>query len=398
MRAVGYKSVIVILLLVVIAGFVAYRWWQGPLVATYSVASAPLVQTVVASGRVITTSRTQVGSEVTGVVLERLVQEGDQVVKGDLLLVLSANDIAAQVRQAEAELNELASSNRPRAVVDLTNAEVALAQASRNVARRRELVAIDAISAEELEQAIQAEAQARNNVENARLSSQALAAGGVEEQVLRERIAALQAQLNKAQVRSKVSGTILTRDVEPGDLVQPGRTLFTIAQAGNTEIQVPLDERNLAKLALQQPAQVIADAYPERAFAANINFIAPSINAQNGTVEVRLAVNPVPEFLRQDMTVSVNIETDSRPQALVIANDALTDIVGDTAHVLLVREGRVQRQPITLGLRGLMRSEVIAGLNAGDQVLVDGKSQIKVGDKVRIQPQKTAPSSQAEAQ
>ncbi len=388
MRAVPYKSIVIIGLILVIAAFLSFRWWQGPLLSSYTISSMPLVQTVVATGRVITTSRVQVGSEVTGVVLERLVQEGDQVARGDLLVVLSSEDVAAQVRQAQAELAELTSSTRPRAAVDLSNAEVTLAQAQRNVARRRDLVAIDAISAEELEQAVQAVEQARNSVENARLIARAAQAGGVDEDVLRERIKALQAQLDKAEVRSQVTGTILTRDVEPGDLVQPGQTLFTIAQAGSTEIDVPLDERNLSRLRMQQDAVIIADAYPDSPFGARINFIAPSIDAQNGTVEVRLSVDPVPDFLRQDMTVSVNIETDRRAQTLVIPNDALADVQEDTAQVLLVRNGKVERHAITLGLRSLAMSEVVSGLEAGDQILTDATSQIEEGSRVRIEAQK----------
>lgn len=384
MRAIGYKSVLVIILLMLAVGFAVFRWWQGPLVQSYTAVSMPLVQTVVATGQVVTVSRTQVGSEVSGVVLERLVQEGDRVAKGDLLLVLSSDDIAAQVRQAQTELQALASSTRPQALVELDRAKVQLAQASRDVARRRELAAISAISAEEMEQAVQAENVARTTLEAARLRAQALAAGGVEEALLRERLAALQAQLNKTEVRSEVSGTVLTRDVEPGDFVQPGRTLFTIALDGSTEIHVPLDERNLSRLALQQNAIAIADAYPERPFPARINFIAPSIDPQRGTVEVRLSVEPVPEFLRQDMTVSVNIETGRREQALVIANDALANVQADKAIVLLLRDGKVQRQQVTLGLRGLAMSEIVAGLSAGDQVMADATSSLANGERVRV--------------
>ena len=136
---------------------------------------------------------------------------------------------------------------------------------------------------------------------------------------------------------------MLTRDVEPGDLVQPGRTLFTIAMDGNTEIRVPLDERNLSRLALSQKATVIADAYPDKPFPARINFIAPSIDP-TGTVEVRLSVDPVPDFLRQDMTVSVNVETGRRDRTLAIPNDALGIVQGDQATVLLVRDSKIQRQ------------------------------------------------------
>ena len=383
MRAIPYKLIVSALLLIIVAGFFAFRWWQGPLLPSYRISSMPLVQTVVATGRVVAVSNTDIGSEISGVVLERRVAEGEQVAAGDLLLVLSSDDVAAQVRQAEAELAELISSTRPQAVVDLTNAKVALAQADRNVERRRELAAISAISDEEMEQAIQSQAQARNNLENARLRANALSSGGVEEDLLSARIAALQAQLNKAQVRSKVSGTILTRNVEVGDLVQPGQSLFTIALDGKTEIRVPLDERNLSRLALQQPAVAIADAYPDKPFPVRISFIAPSIDPQRGTVEVRLSVDPVPDFLRQDMTVSVNIETDQRAKALVIPNDALANVKEDSAEVLLLRDGKTQRQAVKLGLRGLSASEVLSGLSAGDEILVDATVSLADGKRVR---------------
>ena len=383
MRAIPYKLIVSALLLIIVAGFFALRWWQGPLLPSYRISAMPLVQTVVATGRVVAVSNTDIGSEISGVVLERRVAEGEQVAAGDLLLVLSSDDVAAQVRQAEAELTELISSTRPQAVVDLTNAKVAMAQADRNVERRRELATISAISDEEMEQAIQAQAQARNNLENARLRANALSSGGVEEDLLSARIAALQAQLNKAQVRSKVSGTILTRNVEVGDLVQPGQSLFTIALDGKTEIRVPLDERNLSRLALQQPAVAIADAYPDKPFPVRISFIAPSIDPQRGTVEVRLSVDPVPDFLRQDMTVSVNIETDQRAKALVIPNDALANVKEDSAEVLLLRDGKIQRQVVKLGLRGLSASEVLSGLSAGDEILVDATVSLADGKRVR---------------
>ena len=388
MRAVRYKSAVIMLLLILAAGFAVFRWWQGPLLSGYSINSMPLVQTVVATGRVVKVSRTQVGSEITGVVLKRLVQEGDRVTRGDLLLVLRSDELTAQVRQAEAALNELMSSTRPQASVDLANTQVQLAQASRELQRRRILAKDSVISKEELEQSEKAESLARNNVESARLKALALAPGKAEEIVLRERLVALQAQLAKTQVRSEVTGIVLTRNVEPGDLVQPGMTLFTIALDGNTEIRVPLDERNLPRLALQQNASVIADAYPDRPFPAQINFIAPSIDPERGTVEVRLTVDPVPDFLRQDMTVSVNIETDQRAHTRVIPNDALGNVQGNKAIVLLLRDGKIHRQTVTLGLRGLAMSEVVSGLQDGEQVLADAVSPLKDGTRARLTLQK----------
>lgn len=390
-----YKPWIMIILLVLLVSFAIYRWWQGPLLPSYEVVSSPLIQTVVASGRVEKVSRTQIGSEITGVVLERLVQEGDRVSRGDVLLVLKSDEISAQVRQAEAELKELATTRRPQAEFDLANAKVQLEQAQREAVRRRN-TELGILSAEEREKSIEAEKLARNNLESARLKVASLAPDKVEETKLREQLAALQAQLAKTKIRAEVSGIILTRNVEPGDLVQPSQTLFTIALDGATEIRVPFDERNLPLLALQQKAAVITDAYPDQPFPAHINFIAPSIDAQRGTVDVRLTVDPVPDFLRQDMTVSVNVETNKRERTLVIPNDALSSISGNKAMVILVRDRKIQRHPITLGLRGLVMSEVVAGLKEGDHVLTDAESVLKDGTRVRIEQTKRVFQSQTD--
>ncbi|QXB84719.1 efflux RND transporter periplasmic adaptor subunit [Acinetobacter lwoffii] len=394
MRAARYKILLIIVLLLAV-GFALFRWWQGPVVPSYTLSAMPLVQNVVATGRVATVSRAQVGSEISGVVLQRLVQEGDQVKPGDLLVVLKSDELLAQVRQAELALTELASSRRPQAAAELASAKAQLEQASREATRRCNAEA-GILSREEVEQAVEAERVARNNYETARVKAAALAAGQVEEASLREQLAVAQAQLAKTKIRAAVAGTVLTRDVEPGDLVQPGQTLFTIALTGNTEIRVPLDERNLPQLALQQNATVISDAYPDQSFPARINFIAPSIDPQRGTVEVRLTVNPVPDFLRQDMTVSVNVETAKRTRALAIPNDALSSIKGDKAVVLMVRAGKVQRQQITLGLRGLAMSEVKTGLSEGDQVLADAESSLEDGTRVRLKPQQSSLQNSAD--
>lgn len=388
-----FLRVITLAALVLALAYGALRWWQGPQVQGYVISEMPLVQTVVGTGRVVTQSRAQVGSEITAVALESPVREGDRVTPGDTLLVLRADDIAAELRQAETALEELASNTRPQAEVALRRLESQLAQARRETARRRDLAERSVISTEALEQAEQAEVLARSEFETARLTARALAPGNVEEVRLRERLASLEAQLAKTVVRSEVAGTVLTRSVEPGDLVQPGRVLFTIAIDGQTEIRVPFDERNLSRLAIQQGAMAVTDAYPNRPFPARITFIAPSIDPERGTVEVRLAVDPVPDFLRQDMTVSVNVETGRREQALVVPNDALDRGQSDRAEVLVLHEGKVQRQEVMLGMRGLAMTEVVSGLSPGDAVLADATAPLADGTRVRFTEHKASVAS-----
>lgn len=364
----------------------AIRTIQGPSVAAIEIAPRPLVQTVVATGRVAAVSRAQVGSQVTGVVRERRVKEGDAVQAGDILAVLRADDLEAALNEAEAALAQLQQSTLPQAQAALREAEARLAQASREAQRRRTLFQQRASSREEMEQAIQAEAIALAAAEQARLTAQSLAEGNPNEASARARVASARAQLEKTTIRAEVAGTVLTRNAEPGDVVSPGSVLFEIARDGDTEVLVPLDEKNLGVLALGQSALSIADAYPARPFPATVTFIAPSVDPQRGTVDIRLTVDPPPEFLRQDMTVSVNVETGRRDRAIVVPNDALAVLEGDSAELWMVVDGRATRRHVQLGLRGIAQTEVTAGLEAGDWILADPQADVEEGERVRVAP------------
>ena len=357
---------------------------RGPALAGYEVTARPLVQTVVATGRVAAVSRAQVGSPVTGVVVGRRVKEGDLVQPGDVLAVLRADDLEAAVREAEAALAQLQQSTLPQAQASLREAQARLAQASREAKRRRDLFQQQMITREAMEQAIQTETITRTALEQALLTARSLGAGNPSEAAARARVASANAQLAKTTIRAEVAGTVLTRNAEPGDLVQPGRVLFDIARTGDTEVVVPLDEKNLEVLAIGQTAMCIADAYPARPFPAKISFIAPSVDPQRGTVDVRLSVTPVPGFLRQGMTVSVNVETGRRARAIVVPNDALAGTDGNRAALWLVVNGRATRRQVQLGLRGLTETEVTAGLQAGEWILADAQAALAQGARVRV--------------
>jgi HlyD family secretion protein len=154
-----------------------------------------------------------------------------------------------------------------------------------------------------------------------------------------------------------------------------------------------VDEKNIARLRVGQSATCIADAFPGRPFAATVHHIAPGVDPARGTVDVRLRIDPKADFVRQDMTVTATVLTGQRERALAVPNDALLDARdgSDAATVLVVRDGRVRRTAVTLGLRGLAMSEVTSGLRAGDHVLAASGLAADAlpadGDRVRIESQ-----------
>ena len=366
--------------------------WRGPVVPAYEVVSRPLVQNVVATGRVAALSRVAVGAEISGLVLERRVMEGDTVVPGDVLVVLRAADLEARRDQARAALEALRQADRPDAQARLRQAEAELAQAEREATRRRELGQQQLVSREMVEQAQQAVVAARAAAEQARVNAASLS-GGAREAQLVEQLRAAEAELERAVIRATVAGTVLLRQVEPGDVVTPGQVLLELAREAPGELLLPLDEKNLSRLQVGQGAVCEADAWPGRSFNATVHHIAPSVDPARGTVDVRLRIDPSVDFLREDMTVTATILTGEKPQALVLPNDALIDddIGRDAGQVLRVRGGKVESVPVRLGLRGLAMTEVVDGLAAGDVVLAGGSTapgqRPEPGTRVRTRAQ-----------
>lgn len=369
------------LLPMLVAGWFVWREWQGPELPGYRLELRPLVQRVVASGEVGSQSVAQVGSEITGVVEVRHVREGDAVKAGDLLLELRDDEQRARVGEAEAALEQLLQSTRPQAEALLRETRTNLDQATRERERRDALYERGLLSVELREQARRAEIVARVAHERARLASASLAEGGSEEQMLRQRLEAARVALSRTRIHAQVDGIVQSRAVEPGDLVQPGRTLLEIARAGGREILLPLDEKDLAPVAPGQLAQVVADAYPERAVPARVSYLAPAVDTSRGTLDVHLDLLEPADFLRQGMTVSVNIETGRRERALVLPNDALFVREGSRGEALRVKGGRVERVAVRLGLRGTGLSEVVEGLEPGDRVLAAAEEE---GRRVRL--------------
>ena len=375
---------------------------RGPTLPGYEIVAGPLVQDVVATGRVAAPSRVEVGAEIAGLVLERRVMEGDRVAPGDVLVVLRARELEARRDEARAALAAVRLADRPEAQARLREASAALAQAQRDYARRRELGEQQLVSRQSVEQAAQAVVAARAAAEQARVAADAVT-GGARELQASERLAAAQAELDRSVVRATVAGTVLARHVEPGDNVTPGKLLLEISRDAPGEILVPLDEKHLAHVRVGQPATCIADAYPDRPFDATVFHVAPSVDPARGTVDVRLRIDPKATFVRQDMTATATIHTGRRDEALVVPNDALLDAsnASDRASVLRVRNGRVQHVEVTLGLRGLAASEVVEGLEAGDQVVATGALDPaelpEDGARVRIEGQPLPDPAEANA-
>lgn len=354
-----------------------------------------LNQSVVASGRVRTPQRIEVAAQITARIEQVAVREGDSVTPGQTLITLDAQEwqaAAAQARasltQAEQRLTQIRDLGRPLAEQTLRQAEAQAQQAERTQARVNELVAKGFYSPAQRDDAQRNRDVAESQRRAAQLQLASQHDNGSEHRLAQSTLAQAQAalavaqtRLNYATLRAPVAGKILTRSVEPGDMVQPGKVLLTLAPANAMEITAQIDEKNLAFLALGQSAQISADAYPDQRFAATLNYIAPAVDALRGSVEIRLSLPQPPAYLKHEMTVSLDIQTAQRDDTLHIPCDTLRGSPQES-WVMVVREGLTARQPVRVGLRGSGRCEILEGL-APDSAILPASSTLPENRRVR---------------
>lgn len=395
--------------LVVALSLVLLAWWgwRAPQTPSIQVSMKPLVRTLQFAARVTTLSRVEVGSTLTGRVSEVVVSEGAQVAAADVLIRLDGRELQAALaqaeaneRQAQARLDGLRSTGRLAAQANVTQAESVLVVALADLNRTQGLVGQGFLSQSRLDEARRAVAVAQAQLDAARAQRDANAETGTDVAQAQAQLAVATAARRSAQVRLKeteiaapAQARVLSRSVEPGQIVQPGRALLTLALSGPLQLVAQVDERYLEQLAPGQPANVLADAYPTQVFKAQVLSIAPLVDAQRGAVEVKFSLPaPLPDFLREDMTVSVEVETARREQALVLPLNALRG-EGDAAPTVWVaRDGRVEARAVRLGLRTLASVEVTEGLEAGETVLVGPAPG--PGARVRAVTSARAPSAQ----
>ena len=360
----------------------------------------PLVRSLQFSARVESLARVELGATVTARVARVAVDEGARVRAGQVLVQLESDEAQAALAQAQAaeqqarsRLMGLRGTGRQAAQAALAQADASVRAARAQFERVEPLVAqgfyspaqrdearraLDVALAQQAAAQAQWQAQGDAGADTAQAQAQWDAA--------RAATQAAQARLAQAALRASGDGRVILRSVEPGQIVQPGKALLTLALEGPTQLVAQVDERFLQQLQPGQPAAVLADAFAGQPFAARVQSLAPGVDAQRGAIEVKLALEQAPpDFLREDMTLSVEVETGRRERALALPLSVLrTPIDGHAAQLLVASDGRAELRRVRIGLRTLDAFEVQGGLSVEDWVLRSATAQ--PGQRVRLRP------------
>ncbi len=331
-----------------------------------------------ASGYVTPRRRATVAAKITGQVIAVYAEEGMQVKAGQVLARLDDSDARVRLQSAKAERDAIAA-----AIADL---EVNLANAQRDLARTEGLQAAGVRSAEALD-------QARTSVESlqARLVLARKQVDAAEAQI---RVA--QQDLDNCTVRAPFEGLVVSKDAQVGEMVSPisagggfTRTgIATVVDMKSLEIEVDVNESNIALVRPGQSVVAALDAYPSWSIPARVRTIIPTADRQKATVKVRISFLRLDPRILPDMGVKVafledrTAQGDSAARALIPSEAVRRE--GGEAVVFLVRDGRVEKRTVHLGATRGTSVEVLAGLIQGDRVVVRGPEDLHAGQAVEV--------------
>jgi membrane fusion protein (multidrug efflux system) len=299
--------------------------------------SGPMESVISSSATIEAESEIDVVAEAARRVEERLVEEGDHVKAGDLLLRLQDDEQRSNLQKAETMLDT----------------------ARREFERQQRLMEQELTTEKALNEARSTFEQRQVDYDDAKR------------------------ELSYTEVRAPIQGTVVERLVNVGDQVNLGAKLFRIVDFSSLIAYVYIPEKDLQRLRVDQPARVRAPALGDREYDCRVKRVSPIVDARSGTIKVTVGIGDQPG-LRPGLYVDVDVITDVRKDAVRVPKRAI--VYGeDQLFVFRIGKGRVARRALLVPeLEDQSYVVPAAGIAVGDTLVTAGQAGLKDGAKVRV--------------
>jgi len=278
----------------------------------------------------------QVVAKTSGVMVQLLAEEGDQVKAGQVLARIDGDRVRLEAQKQLTMVRKLENNFR----------------------RSQELAAQKLVS-------VEASEQIRYDLESARASYE---------------LAKL--ELSYTNITAPISGVVAQRMVKPGNLIALNAPVFRIVNNSHLEGVLNAPERELERLRAGLPLRMVVDAVPGKIFVGKVDRVSPVMDSGSGTFRVVCAFDNAPE-LRPGMFGRIEVVYDQREDALTVPRVALLEDEGEPA-LFVVRGNKAHRVPVKLGYSNGEVAEVLSGVKEGDLVITAGKVAVRDGTEVQI--------------
>lgn len=369
--------------LVILAGLVAAFKTRKPVVEVAAARPAGDVRAdalLNASGYVTPRRRATVAAKVTGQIKEIYAEEGLRVRTGQVLAILDCSQPDAALASAKTDRDATAAA--------LSDLEVQLSYAERELQRAEGLRGANVYSQEALDNARTTRDSLRSKITLTKEQTRAAEA----------KIVVAEQDVINCTVRSPYDGIVVSKDAQRGEIVSPisagggfTRTgIATVVDMQSIEIEVDVNESYIARVRPGQKVIATLDAYPDWQIPSTVRTVIPTADRQKATVKVRISFDQLDPRILPDMGVKVAFLSDEPPatkgktEARALIPKAAVHSEDGKPVVLLVREGKLERRAVSLGMEHGSDVEVMAGVSAGDTLVVKGAESLHEGQAVEI--------------
>src|SRR6266851_4803881 len=388
-KRIMYAAIPVLIFAGIVAAAFAFRS-QKPVVEVAAAAKADPngPQTLLnASGYITPRRRATIAAKITGRVTGVFFDEGTRVAEGQLLATLDDSDVKRALDSAKAD--------RDAAHAAIADYEVQLRNANIQLKRAQDLQAAGVQTQETLDNARTAVDSLKAKIE---LAKQQVAAA-------ESRIGVAQQAVDNCTIRAPFAGIVVSKDAQVGEMVSPNsagggftRTgIATIVDMKSNEIEVDVNESYIARVENGQQVTATLDAYPDRPIPSKVRTVIPTADRQKATVKVRITILNLDKynfilpdmgvkvaFLENEKPVAKDKNKDRGPQAVAFIPKGAVRSDANASFVFLVRDGKVERRAVSLGLDRGTDVAILAGVSPGDSLVVKGPESLHDGDKIEI--------------
>ena len=369
-----------------------------------------------ATGYIIPHHKIEANSKVTGRVAWIGVEKGDKVKEGQVLVRLEDQEFRAQYDQARgaadsarAQFEQLQHGSRPEEIQqtehNLSEARATAANDKLTLDRTRTLVDQGVLSKQALDDATAKFEASQQRVHSLEQNNQLAKIGPRTEEIARAKGAVTQAegqaayaksQLDATVIRAPISGTILDRSAEKGELLtgqfaSAARPVFSIANLDDIQADLDIAQDDFAKLGPHQKAVVTVDAFPDLKWNGEIAEMSPEANRQKATVEVKVQILNPDSHLRPEMNTTVRFIAEENKGSTTQSAGAYVPTAGirDTdgkKYVFIAFNGKAMKRDVKV-LSQRSGGALVSGLNGGETIITTAPETLKDGDKIKIKGQ-----------
>jgi HlyD family secretion protein len=349
-----------------------------------------LARSVVATGKIEPTTKVEIKSKASGIILKLPVNVGDVVQQGQVICELDQNDLLPRLRQAKAALG-MADAQLKSALADLERNKVEAAGPDvpflkKDVDRARMMYSemlVPQTARDDAEKNYQmAVNRQQQAIVNLGVSQAAIAKAEAQVEQFRAQLSQSEEDLRNATIGSPIDGVVLSRDREVGDAVSSiltmgsGATLvMTLGDLREVYVKGKVDESDIGKVYLGQSARITVESYKDRNFAGKVTKISPmGVEKDNVTTfEVRVSISNESRKLMATMTANAEIMLEERKGVLAVPEGAIIYKKDRSTEVEIAdaaSESGKRRVPVTTGISNGSKTQIVTGLSEGQRVIL----------------------------